>query len=228
MSIGRGVFSRERRGFVAGGSSPSPPFGMVDAKAKAALGLAPGKAGSNATNTSYSVPVEREGYEDPGARFRADAEMLRRWHAQVIAAQVAFEGRFTHAALAHVDAVFATTLRKQHDLFVAACVRSNPGEIEKHGAATVRGYEKALRMLLEQKAEDDAYRVYPARGDRAAVAVAFDRAPVGRVLQQHGHLVAFFTVAELFELVDDRRLEAAIAAKMAFPGAEVMPKGGET
>ena len=175
--------------------------------------------------TINRLQAEDFGRIDPGAKFRGDAALVARYCAEIAQAKATFEAHCHYADLACEEPEFAELLRKQHDLFIAACVRGSAGEIEKHGAATVRGYRKAFDMIDD--GEGGYYHI--GAGERAGnrfppIVITCGRMPSREEMDAVGRGTVVFTIGEMFELAaKSPGFAEAIAVKQKFPGAQVMP-----
>jgi hypothetical protein len=146
---------------------------------------------------------------------------LWNWSAAVDEAALAFERRWTLAALNRVDADVYTRLRGQRALFDEAMLTGRVDEIELHGAAMVRGYRKAVEVMQQAAAPDDAYRIGqdPRSGLRVAIG---EKAAAGRVRELYGDMCCI-TPDEVAAILANLAAFKPIAAiKRLFPGAEVI------
>ena len=101
--------------------------------------------------------------------IKTEDAALRKWTAAVTDAAVAFEARWTLAALKRVDPDIHRRLVEQRSRFNEACLTGTAADVELHGAAMVRGWRAAVRTL-EQVAEPvGAYLVGEADGLRLAI-----------------------------------------------------------
>jgi hypothetical protein len=152
-----------------------------------------------------------------------EAASVRDWIAETAKAATAFERRWTLGALKRVDAGLAKRLRLQLDDFNEATLSGSESDVEKHGAATCRGYAAVVRAMEAAGAPDDAYLEgwCPRTGFR--VAIANQRAAADRVVELHGRQVCFVTpdeVAAILSGLEGFKLIDVI--KRQFPGAEAL------
>lgn len=164
-------------------------------------------------------------------------DALTKWHGEVQAAAIAFEGRWTMAALKRVDPDLAQRLDEQCGLFVEMCVTMEAAEIAEHGAATIRGYAAAVAAMEASGEDHDAYWLGKCPSTGTRVAVGQKNASAGIVRARYGAEVLFMTPDEVAMLVglksDDVAKRAAMEfvaeAKRTWPGATLdhITTGGE-
>ena len=75
--------------------------------------------------------------------LRREEIAMRRWRAEVSEAARTFESRWTWAALRRVDRQLHHRLKEQLRLLEQALNIGSAAEIERQGAAAVRGYAEA-------------------------------------------------------------------------------------
>lgn len=153
------------------------------------------------------------------------SSVVTHWLAEVSAAALPFESRWTWLALRRVDDDLGRRLFEQRGLFDQACVTGTAKEVETHGAAMCRGYAAAVRALEQAGAEDDAYQIGSDPVSGLKVAVGAQKAALARVREVHGQDVVWITpdeVAVLMASVEGFKSLGAI--KRRFPGAEVIKR----
>lgn len=150
---------------------------------------------------------------------------LAAWMGRVATAASGFERRWTAGALRRVDPDLAARIRDQVALFDRACITGADEEIERHGAATVRGWGACVRAMEASGEADDAYLLGwdPATGFR--VAIGQQRAGADRVAELHGQGVVWVSPDEIAAVLASVESFKAIAAvKRFFPGAEMVDR----
>lgn len=163
----------------------------------------------------------------PGGVVMSSAT-VRHWLAEVSAAALPFESRWTWLTLRRVDDDLGRRLFEQRGLFDQACVTGTAAEVETHGAAMCRGYAAAVRALERAGAEDDAYMLGSDPETGCKVAISSQKAALARVRELHGQDVTFITpdeVAALFSTVEAFKFIGAV--KKFYPDAEVVRRYGE-
>ncbi len=152
-----------------------------------------------------------------------DAASVRDWIAQTAKAATAFERRWTAGALKRVDAGLAKRLRLQLDDFNEATLSGSESDVEKHGAATCRGYAAVVRVMEAAGAPDDAYLEGWCARTGFRVAIANQRAAADRVAELHGRQVCFVTPDEVAAILAGLEgFKVIDVIKRQFPGAEVI------
>jgi hypothetical protein len=112
---------------------------------------------------------------------RQDAA-LRKWVPAVTEAAVAFERRWTLAALGRIDRDLYCRLLNQRGLFDKAALTGTPREIEAHGAALCRGWAMAVHALEIAGVADNAYMLGQCPRTGFQVAIGDQKAAAERVL----------------------------------------------
>ena len=157
------------------------------------------------------------------ARFSADEQIVRYWSREVSAAAVAFERRWTLAALKRVDPDLAERLSKQQELFNRAAVTSTIEEVEAHGAAMCRGYAMAVRALEANSEPDDAYTLGQDPRSGFKIAIGHQKSAAERVAELHGNSVIWISPDEVAAVLSQLEgLKALSTIKQIFPGAELI------
>jgi hypothetical protein len=155
--------------------------------------------------------------------IRREDAAIRKWVPAVTEAAVAFERRWTLAALKRVNPDIHHRLLEQRGLFDKAATTGTPKEIEDHGAAMVRGYAKAVSVLEAVGEPDNAYLLGqdPRTGFR--VAIGEQKAAAARVVELHGRSVIWITPDEVAAIIANIEAFKPIATiKRLFPGAEIL------
>jgi hypothetical protein len=150
---------------------------------------------------------------------------VRHWLAEVSAAALPFESRWTWLSLRRVDDDLGRRLFEQRGLFDAACVTGTAAEVETHGSAMCRGLALAVRTMEQAGAEDDAYMLGSDPASGLKVAVGLQKAALDRVREIRGQDVVWVTpdeVATLMASVEAFKFVGAV--KQFFPGAEVIKR----
>lgn len=134
-------------------------------------------------------------------------------------AAVAYEARWTLAALHRVDADIHARLRRQIDLWREASCRGSEYEIVAQGEALVRGYRRAVEVMTENGESDGAYLIGRDAGSGLTVAIGHSTASAGRVAALYPDAV-FWTVDEVTAVLSESEAFQRVSAiKRAFPGA---------
>lgn len=150
---------------------------------------------------------------------------VKHWLAEVSAAALPFESRWTWLALRRVDDDLGRRLFEQRALFDQACITGTAAEVETHGAAMCRGYAAAVRRLEQSGAEDDAYQMGQCPRTGFRIAVGQQKAAVDRVMEIHGNSVCWISTDEVASLLSGLESFKFVAAvKKHFPGAEVIDR----
>jgi hypothetical protein len=149
-----------------------------------------------------------------------ETDFALRWLNLVTQAALVFEARWTMAALKRVNPEVHGRLREQRSLFDQAVVTGTRAEVERHGAAMVRGWAKAVSVLEHAAEPDDAYWLGQDPGTGFRVAISYQKAAVERVRQRHGPAVVWVTPDEVAAVL--AKLKPLAAVKQKFPGAEVV------
>lgn len=158
-------------------------------------------------------------------RMQRDDQAGRKWRAEVSTAALAFEQRWTLAALKRVNPDLHRRLIEQRNLFDKATVTGDADEVETQGGAMCRGYAAAVKALEAAGADDDAYVLGKCARTGFTIAIGEQKAAAERVREIHGERVVWFTPNELASLVN--HLEAfkpLMAIKRRFPGAEIVDR----
>lgn len=156
---------------------------------------------------------------------RMSSSVVRHWLAEVSAAALPFESRWTWLTLRRVDDDLGRRLFEQRGLFDQACVTGTAKEVETHGAAMCRGYAAAVRALEQAGAEDDAYMLGQCPRTGFKIAVGQQKASVDRVREVHGNSVCWISPDEVASLLSGMESFKFVAAvKNRFPGAEVIDR----
>jgi hypothetical protein len=138
------------------------------------------------------------------------------WMAAITKAALAFEARWTLAALKRVDRDIHARLREQRNLFDQVTVTGPLHEVELHAAALVRGWQKAIRVMETADAPDDAYLVGEADGFK--VAIGHQKAAAKGALERGAVWITPDEVAAILANVE--AFKSITAIKRLFPGAE--------
>lgn len=162
----------------------------------------------------------------------AIADILTHWTEKVTAAALAFEARWTLLALQRVDAALHKRFVEQRDLFWEARLEGSSADIAKQGAGLCRGYGAIVRAMEEDAARygahfsDSAYFIGQDPKTGLRVAVGAQKAAAERVRELYGDQVIWLSPDELAVLVASAPgLRQLVAAKKAWPGAEIMRVG---
>ena len=153
--------------------------------------------------------------------LRREEIAMRRWRAEVSEAARTFESRWTWAALRRVDRQLHHRLKEQLRLLEQALNIGSAAEIERQGAAAVRGYAEAAQALQDAGEADDAFVIGedPRTGFR--VIIGQQRAAARREL--NGKAVIWITPDEVAAVLANLEAFKPIAAvKTLFPGAEIL------
>lgn len=153
------------------------------------------------------------------------ATAVRHWLAEVSAASLPFESRWTWLSLRRVDDDLGRRLFEQRGLFDQACITGTAQEVEAHGAAMCRGYAAAVRAMEQANCPDDAYQLGSDPTSGFKVAVGTQKAALDRVREIHGQDVVWVTpdeVAVLMASVEAFKFVGAV--KQFFQGAEVIKR----
>lgn len=150
---------------------------------------------------------------------------VRHWLAEVSAAALPFESRWTWLTLRRVDDDLGRRLFEQRGLFDQACITGTAAEVETHGAAMCRGLALAVRAMEQANHPDDAYQLGLDPSTGLKVAVGTQKAALARVREVHGEDVVWVTpdeVAALMASVEAFKFVGAV--KQFFPGAEIIKR----
>lgn len=157
--------------------------------------------------------------------IRRDDNAVRRWLVAASTSALAFERRWTLAALKRVNPDLAQRLLEQRALFDQAVVTAPAEEIELHGAAMCRGYAAAVRALEAAQEPDDAYLIGKCPRTGYTIAIGEQKAAAERVREIHGERVVWVTPDELASIMNSVEAFKPIAAiKRLFPGAEIIER----
>lgn len=147
------------------------------------------------------------------------AGVVEHWLGEVGAAAAMFERRWTRAALVRVDAGLAKRLFAQVQDFDRALVTGEVEDVERQGAATVRGYDVCRRAMEGSQEPDDAFLLGMASSG-LRIAVGNQRAAADRVSELFGKKVIWFSVDEIAELLSKiEEFKSLSAVKSFFPGS---------
>jgi len=152
-------------------------------------------------------------------------QLANKWRNESNLAAAAFEMRWTLLSLYGLDRELGVALFEQKELFAEACAIGDGHEIVEHGAALVRGYEKAIRAMETAQIPDASYLlgVCPTTGYKIAIGVT--KAAQQRVVLLHGQDVVWFSPDEVATLAASSEAFMTVAAiKKKFPGAEVVER----
>lgn len=128
---------------------------------------------------------------------------------------VAFEARWSYAALARVDRELGNRFEEQRHLYWEAMQSGDASEIETHGAALVRAY-KVITQAMEAE-PDSAYFMGRCPRTGFTVAVGKGTAPATRL-----DGVVYLTADEVATLLAEQPGFSDIAhIKTLFPGATI-------
>lgn len=160
---------------------------------------------------------------------RDEVSRIHEEHRNVETVRAAFDARWTMSALERVDAPLAEKLRTQVSKFHRSLVVSDLDEVEKHGAATVRGYRRAIDVMEAAEVEDDAYLVGQDSQSGLRVVVARSNATLTHDPKRFGENAFVVQVDELARLFASTPNFAVLAAAAkSFPGCGVyIPSGGD-
>lgn len=164
-----------------------------------------GKAVSKAGGKAKSQMQEAE----------AVSQMLR----SVQEAAEPFEGRWTMTALKAVDSELHEAMRDQLDMLNEAAVIADLADVERHTAATIRGYRACVEAMERAGAEDDAYVLGYDPDTGLKVAIGYNKAAIKRVQERQGSEVIWMNPNEVARMVAG--LQNVAKVKALFPGAEV-------
>lgn len=143
-------------------------------------------------------------------------------HRNVETVRSAFDARWTMSALERVDRELAERLRSQVSKFHKSLLMSELDEVQKHGAATVRGYRRAIETMDTARAEPDAYLVGQDSQSGLRVVVSRTNATLTNPPADLGENVFIVQVDELARLFASTPNLAFIAAvAKAVPGCGV-------
>jgi hypothetical protein len=158
-------------------------------------------------------------------RMQRDDAAARRWLGEVSGAALAFEQRWTAAALKRVDPDLSRRLHEQRGLFDRSLITGTADEIETQGSAMCRGYAAAVRALEGAGEPDDAYVIGKCPRTGFTVAIGSQKAAADRVREVHGERVVWVTPDEVASLLNSVEAFKPIAAiKRLFPGAEIVDR----
>ena len=147
---------------------------------------------------------------------------IEHWVAAVSAAAAAFERRWTRAALVRVDAGLAKRLFAQIQDFDRALVTGEVEDVERQGAATVRGYDVCRRAMEGSAEPDDAYVLGFDEQTGVRVAIGHQRAAAERVAELHGASVVWMSADEVAGLLAGvEAFKTAAAVKRLWPGSVI-------
>jgi hypothetical protein len=119
------------------------------------------------------------------------SQAIKSWMEEVSRAAAAFESRWTELSLRRVDNELARRFHEQRNLFHAALLKGDKGEVERQGAAMCRGYAAVVKVMEEAGVEDDAYQLGQDPQTGTKVAIGVQKAAVERVRQLHGQDVVW-------------------------------------
>jgi hypothetical protein len=158
-------------------------------------------------------------------RMQRDHAATRRWLVEVSTAALAFERRWTMAALKRVNNDLHSRLYEQRAMFGRSCIMGSAEEVETQGAAMCRGYGAAVRALEAAGEPDDAYLIGKCPRTGFTIAIGEQKAAADRVREVHGERVVWVTPDEIASIMNGIEAFKPIAAiKRLFPGAEVIER----
>jgi hypothetical protein len=149
-------------------------------------------------------------------------EAVRKWHAEVTTAALAFEARWTMVALGLHDPEQANRLERAHNLFLEACVNGAAYKIAIQGRELCELYAVAAAVLTAAGIPDDAYQIGRCPRTGTTVAIGENKACLHRVRELHGDKVIYLSpdeVAILFGSIEAFKSIGAI--KLQWPGADL-------
>jgi hypothetical protein len=150
---------------------------------------------------------------------RAERE-IERLQPAITAAAVAFEQRWTLAALRRVDAGLHARLLRQHALWTAALAGDDVVEVVAQGEAMVRGWRAAVAAMIAEGEQDCACLVGRDTASGLVLAIGTSLAAADQVRQSVGPDAVFLTPDEVAGLLAGLGgFETLAAIKRAFPGA---------
>jgi hypothetical protein len=139
----------------------------------------------------------------------------RAWGARVAEAAVAYEARWSYAALARVDRELLDRFEEQRHLWYEAKRALDYDEMATHGAAMVRAYDAVTQAM--EAAPHDAYMI--GRCPRTGTQIAVGR---GSAPAMYVNDVVYLTIDEVATLLAEQPGFSEIArVKAIFPGATV-------
>lgn len=149
---------------------------------------------------------------------------LQKLAASITEAATAYEARWTLAALHRVDPDIHGRLRRQIDLWQEASRHGGEDEIVAQGEALVRGYRRAVEIMVGAGAADDAYILGVDEVSGLRVAIGDQVAAADRVAALHPGTI-WLSTDEVAGLLNSLDGFAAIAAmKRAWPAAVALPQ----
>lgn len=144
--------------------------------------------------------------------------------ASITTAATAYEARWTLAALYGVDPTIHGKLRRQIGLWQEASRDGGMDDIVLQGEALVRGYRRAVEVMVASRAEDDAYMLGHDEASGLVIAIGRSQACAARVAQTHPEAV-YLDADEVAGLLHGLTGFKTIAAiKQAWPGATAQPQ----
>lgn len=135
-------------------------------------------------------------------------------------AAMAYESRWTLAALRRVDRELYELLVEQQGLYHRAMMDGDEEEVRIQSGAMCRGWAAAARRLEQAAVEDDAYVLGRDLKTGTLVAIGAQRHASARVREVHGERVIWVTPDEVAALIAG--MELLKAAKEVFPNAEII------
>jgi hypothetical protein len=158
-------------------------------------------------------------------QMQRDDAAARRWRSEVSEAALAFERRWTMAALKRVDPGLHRRLFEQRSLFDRVTITGTAEQIDTHGPAMCRGYAAAVTALERAGEPDDAYVIGKCPRTGFTVAIGEQKAAADRVREVHGERVVWVTPNEVASMLNAVEAFKPIAAiKRMFPGAEIIER----
>ena len=149
---------------------------------------------------------------------------LHKLASDITSAATAYEARWTLAALHRVDPDIHGRLRRQIDLWLEASRHGDEDEIVTQGEALVRGYRRAVEIMVGAGAADDAYILGADEASGLRVAIGDQVAAADRVAALHPGTI-WLSTDEVAGLLNSLDGFAAIAAmKRAWPAAVALPQ----
>src|SRR6187402_1522734 len=122
------------------------------------------------------------------------------WLQRISEAAQAFEMRWTMLTLQRVDADLAARLADQRNLWVEAVIRGARIDVDRQGAAMVRGYVAAAAALEAADVPDEAYQVGRDPRSGIVVAIGAQKAAGERAREAYGDKVIHITPDEIAAL----------------------------
>jgi hypothetical protein len=139
------------------------------------------------------------------------------WLKTVSEAAQAFEQRWTLAALRRTNPDLHGRLREQRNLFDQMLVTGSLAEVERHGAATCRGWMAAVQAMESAEEPDNAFMIGEDAKTGFRVAIGHQMAAATRIAD-----ACFCTPDEIAAILGSSEVfRLAAEVKRRFPGAIV-------